>query len=72
MQTAIFKRTARQGLSAQQHLFARDHRGIPEVRASWHDRAVYIYRDEGWRTFRWLVDPNGNVLDFISLRYSEA
>jgi len=69
----MFKRSqAKSGLSAQQHRFAQDHRAIPEVHASLHSQAVYVYRDEGWRTFRWLVDPAGQVLDFISLRQSIA
>jgi len=29
--------------------------------------SVYVYRDEGWRTCRWLVDPDGEVVDFVSL-----
>ena len=29
--------------------------------------SVFVYRDEGWRTCRWLVDPEGGVVDFVSL-----
>ncbi|MDE3069771.1 MAG: hypothetical protein KGJ43_03490 [Acidobacteriota bacterium] len=59
-------------LSAPQRRFASEHRAIPEVRPNSHEESVYVYRDEGWRTFRWLVSPSGKVTDFTSLHYSVA
>jgi len=29
---------------------------------------LYFYRDDGWRTCRWLVSSEGQVLDFMCLR----
>jgi hypothetical protein len=57
-------------LSPQQRRFAQEHGAIPGMHAGMYDRSVYVYRDEGWRTCRWLVDPTGKVEDFVSLRRS--
>jgi hypothetical protein len=47
-----------------------DHSGTLGMRSGLHNESVYVYRDEGWRTCRWLVDPAGSVVDFVSLRYA--
>jgi hypothetical protein len=67
----VLKRSAAE-LSPQQHRFAREHGATPGMRGGEHDRSVYVYREEGWRTCRWLVDPAGRVVDFTSLRYPSA
>jgi hypothetical protein len=47
-----------------------EHDGTLGMRSGLHNESVYVYRDEGWRTCRWLVDPAGSVVDFMSLRYA--
>lgn len=34
-----------------------------------HDGLLYVYRDDGWRTCRWLIDVDGRVVDRTSLQY---
>jgi hypothetical protein len=63
----MFKRAA-DGLSPQQLHFADEHGATPGGVARTRNGSVFMYRDEGWRTIRWLVDPSGRVEDFISLR----
>jgi hypothetical protein len=55
-------------LSPQQHRFAEERGATLGARARVSGQSVFVYRDEGWRTCRWLVDPAGNVVDFATMR----
>lgn len=59
-------------LSPQQRCFAEQHGDSVGDCVRVPERAVFVYRDEGWRTCRWLVDPGGRVVDFVSLRRTIA
>ncbi len=54
-------------LTERQQRFARERGGILGARAEICGGSVFVYRDEGWRTCRWLVDPSGEIVDFVSL-----
>jgi hypothetical protein len=56
------------GVTAEQRSFAAERGASVGVSA---DRrgAVYIYREERFRTLRWMVDSRGRVVDLESLRY---
>lgn len=59
-------------LSVAQRQFAQDHNATLGLPAGTRRRAVFLYTDDGLRTYRWLVDPAGSVLDFTVLRYSRG
>jgi hypothetical protein len=48
-------------LSAAQLRFAEHKRATPGVRGS--ADGVFLYRDEPWATYRWLVDTDGRTLE---------
>jgi len=56
------------GATSEQHRFAREHGARLGPAAGPYGRLVFVYREEGWRTFRWLIDANGEVVDFVSLQ----
>jgi hypothetical protein len=57
-------------LSPQQRRFAQERGATLGACAAGHNRSVYVYRDEGWRTCRWLVDPDGKIVDLAMMRRS--
>lgn len=57
-------------LSAAQRQFAQEHHATAGLRAGADRRSVFMYSDDGRKTYRWLVDPAGWVLDFTVFRYS--
>jgi hypothetical protein len=64
----VFQRDSEaEGPTEQQQRFAGEHGAILGGRAAMFGRPVFVYRDEGWRTCRWLVDAGGEVVDFVSL-----
>lgn len=58
------------GLSSDQRRFAEEHDGFPGIRAGADRGLVFIYSEHRSRTYRWLVDPRGRVLEFVILRYA--
>jgi hypothetical protein len=50
-------------LTAPQARFAREHDAKPGVRATPDERCVYMYREEAGSSWRWLVAPDGEVLE---------
>jgi len=66
----MFKRSApspEQQLSPEQRRFAEEHRATPGMHAGSRRQLVYFYRYEDASTHRWLVDPSGEIVDFVSL-----
>lgn len=55
-------------LSTPQRRFARERGAIAQAHAIVAEDGLYFYRDDGWRTCRWLVSSEGQVLDFMCLR----
>ncbi len=47
---------------AQMEFAARYH-AVPAVRSGQDPRMIFMYRDEPFRTSRWLVDESGEVID---------
>jgi len=66
----MFKRTpsTQQQLSREQRRFAEEHEATPGMHAGERRQLVYFYRYEDSSTHRWLVDPDGAIVDFVSLR----
>jgi hypothetical protein len=56
--------------SPQQLRFAQERGATLGPRAAGPDRSVYVYLDEGWRTCRWLVDLDGEIVDLALMRRS--
>jgi hypothetical protein len=52
-----------QDLTVAQARFAREHDAQPGVRATPDDSCVYMYREESGSSWRWLVAPDGKILD---------
>jgi hypothetical protein len=50
-------------LTEPQREFAEQYRAIPAVRSAQDPRMIFMYRDEPYRTSRWLVDEAGDVID---------
>jgi hypothetical protein len=57
-------------LTPDQLRFAQERGATLGACAAGYARSVYVYRDEGWRTCRWLVDPDGKIMDFVMMRRS--
>jgi hypothetical protein len=68
--TVARRHAAQEGLTSEQLRFAREHRTTSDLPAGRGPGLVFLYRDEPWSTYRWLVDPSGRVLDFAALRRS--
>ena len=66
----MFKRSqsTQQQLSHEQRRFAEEHEATPGMHAGERRQLVYFYRYEDASTHRWLVDPDGEIVDFVSLR----
>lgn len=66
----MFKRSPspQQELSREQRRFAEEHEATPGMHAGERRQLVYFYRYEHSSTHRWLVDPDGEIVDFVSLR----
>jgi hypothetical protein len=66
----MFKRSPspQQQLSREQRRFAEEHDATPGMHAGARRQLVYFYRYEDSSTHRWLVDPDGEIVDFVSLR----
>jgi hypothetical protein len=58
------------GLSSDQRRFAEEHDGFPGIRAGADRDLVFIYSEQRTRTYRWLVDAHGRVVEFVILRYA--
>lgn len=64
----FFKRsTPPDDLSQQQRRFGEEHRATPGMRAGTRQQLVYFYRHEHASTHRWLVDADGEIVDFVAL-----
>jgi hypothetical protein len=50
-------------LTVPQAQFAREHDATPGVRAKLGDGCVYLYHEEPGSSFRWLVAPDGAILE---------
>jgi hypothetical protein len=50
-------------LSVAQIRFAREYQAVPAVRSGQDPRMIFMYRDEPYRTSRWLVNEDGEVVD---------
>ena len=55
-------------LTAPQQLFAAAHRAFPGFRAAWDPSMVYLYKVDELRTYRWLVNGRGDVVDSEAFR----
>ena len=66
---SLTQATASPELSPPQKRFARERRASAQGHPTAHEDGLYFYRDDGWRTCRWLVSPAGQVMDFMCLRY---
>jgi hypothetical protein len=66
----MFKRSppTQQQLSREQRRFAEEHDATPGMHAGERRQLVYFYRYEDSSTHRWLVDTDGEIVDFVSLR----
>jgi hypothetical protein len=66
----MFKRSpsTQQQLSREQRRFAEEHEATPGMHAGERRQLVYFYRYQDASTHRWLVDPDGAIVDFVSLR----
>jgi hypothetical protein len=58
-------------LTRDQRRFAEEHEGFPGIRAGADRRMVFIYSERRSRTYRWLVDSHGRVVEFVILRYAQ-
>jgi hypothetical protein len=65
----FFKRsTTPETLSREQRRFGEEHEATPGMHAGGRGQLVFFYRHERSGTHRWLVDADGEVVDFVSLR----
>jgi hypothetical protein len=53
-------------LSAAQHQFADANGASPALRSQAHSGSIFMYRNEGHRTHRWLVDELGRTVESAS------
>jgi len=58
------------GMSVAQSQFAFEHTAIPVTRSERDRRLIFMYHSDERRTFRWLVDETGGVVDSASFRCS--
>jgi len=56
------------GLTAAQREFAEQNQIIAWRRSARSPGVVFMYRDEGHRAFRWLVDEAGHVIESEAFR----
>ncbi len=59
-------------LTDAQTQFASRHAAIPMMRADRDSRMIFMYRSDELRTFRWLVDPAGHIVESAAFRSSPA
>lgn len=55
-------------LSDAQRRFAQRRDAFAGIRAGADRRSVFMYCEAGSRTYRWLVDPSGRVMEFVVLQ----
>ncbi len=58
------------GLSPAQARFARLHGAGNRINRAIHPRDVFLYREEPWATYRWLVDDTGQTIESKTFRRS--
>jgi hypothetical protein len=59
--TATYQPTAQ--LTREQRVFAEREHAVPGRCGGRDHRSVFMYREEALAAWRWLVDPNGRVVD---------
>jgi hypothetical protein len=69
---SLTQTTASPELSPDQERFVRERGAVPQAFSAVSEDGLYFYRDDGWRTCRWLVSSDGQVVDFMCLRYPAA
>ncbi len=57
-------------LSPGQARFAREHDASLAMPAAADRREVFLYHDDAWATYRWLVDDSGQAVDLVTFRKS--
>ena len=56
------------GLSPGQARFAEQHSAHAGMLTADGDREVFLYHDDAWATYRWLVDDSGRAIDAVTFR----
>jgi hypothetical protein len=57
-------------LSRGQARFAQEHKTSQAMPAAAGQREVFLYHDDPWATYRWLVDDAGHAVDLVTFRKS--
>ncbi|MDQ6605793.1 MAG: hypothetical protein M3Z06_04505 [Actinomycetota bacterium] len=60
--------TEADALTEAQSLFASRHAAVPVMRSDRDSRMIFMYRSDELRTFRWLVDHTGEVVESAAFR----
>ncbi len=55
-------------LTAAQSRFASDYAAVPVMRSDHDSRMIFMYRSDELRTFRWLVDHTGQIIESAAFR----
>jgi hypothetical protein len=56
------------GLTEAQRRFAHGHRATAIMRSELNGASVFMYSSDALRTFRWLVDADGDAIETASFR----
>lgn len=59
-------------LTPAQHRFASQYAAVPVMRSDRDQRMIFMYRSDELRTFRWLVDHTGHVVESAAFRCPPA
>ncbi len=59
-------------MSSAQARFARDHGARVGISPANHERNVFLYREDPWATYRWLVDDTGQAIEAETFRKSPS